>query len=60
MSNDGTVKKSNCSIPYGKDSSNYSGPADKERISDLAGSPTNLSHTLSGAEATQRMGGKGK
>lgn len=60
MSNQGTVKTGNISVPYGKDSSDHSGTARQERISDLAGGPNDLSHTLSGCEATQRMGGKGK
>lgn len=58
MSNQGTVKSGKISVPYGKDSSDYSGSAANERIGEMAGGPGNLSHTLSGAEATQRMGGK--
>lgn len=58
MSNQGTVKTGNISVSYGKDSSDHSGSAKQERISEIGGSPTNLAHSLSGCEATQRMGGK--
>lgn len=57
MSNDGTVKSGKISVPYGKDSSDFCGPASAERISDsMAGGPGDLSRTLTGAEATLRQG----
>ena len=58
MSNDGVVNSGKIGVPYGKDSSEFSGPASAERINEsLGGSVTNLKHTLRGAEAMQRMGG---
>ena len=59
MSNGGTQKMGNTDIPFGKDSSDYCGPASKERLSDsMNGGPSDLSRTLSGAEATLRQGKK--
>lgn len=52
--NDGTVASGNIKVPYGKDSSDYSGPAAKERIpNNMGGGIDNLSHTLSGGKAVQ-------
>lgn len=54
--NHGTAKSDNIQIPYGKDSSEMTGPASKERIpSNMGGSVENLSHTLSSGSAKQRQ-----
>jgi hypothetical protein len=42
-------------VPYGRDNSNYSGSAEHERGKEPKGSETNLSHSLSGATANQKM-----
>lgn len=39
---------------YGKDDSDVTGPASKERAGSMGGSTTNLSHSLSGTSANQK------
>lgn len=39
---------------YGKDDSDVTGPASKERAGKFGGSPTDLSHSLSGSSANQK------
>ena len=56
--NHGTVKtRVDGSIimePYGKDDSDVTGPASKERVGKFGGSMTDLSHSLTGTSANQK------
>lgn len=40
--------------PYGKDDSDVTGAAGKERVGSFGGSITNLSHSLTGVSANQK------
>jgi hypothetical protein len=40
--------------PYGKDDSDVTGPASKERAGKFGGGMTDLSHSLSGTSANQK------
>lgn len=42
---------------YGKDQSDYNGPASKERIGKFGGGMSDLSHSLTGASANQGKSG---
>lgn len=54
-SNGRTVVDGKIRVPFGKDSSDYSGSADQEQIkSNFGGSDTNLKHTLTGNSAVQQ------
>lgn len=53
--NHGTASSGNMRIPYGKDSSEYSGSAAKERIGNIGGSTENIGHTVSGASSVPRQ-----
>ena len=56
--NHGTVKTrvdgTTIMEPYGKDDSDVTGPASKERVGKFGGGITNLSHSLSGTSANQK------
>ena len=54
--NDGTATHNGIKVPYGKDNSEFAGKASDERIpTSMGGSTSNLSHTLTGAEANQKQ-----
>lgn len=54
--NHGTADQGGIKVPYGKDSSELTHSASKERIkSNMGGSTENLSHTVTGASANQRQ-----
>jgi hypothetical protein len=40
--------------PYGKDDSDVTGPASKERVGKFGGGMTDLSHSLTGTSANQK------
>ena len=56
--NHGTEKDGAARVPYGRDNSSWNGAKSKERGDNIGGSPTNLSHSLSGTSANQGRSSK--
>lgn len=55
--NHGTETKANVRTEYGLDRSSYAGKKSDERGTNMGGSTSNLSHSLSGVSANQKLKG---